>query len=161
LDFFLFVLLLVGFSVLYVALSVYLLYTIIILLILALFYIVIKFPRGKEDWPWGFTDNLYTVGMSNVIIIVFILVVPSIPFLGSTLQYPSPSEPEGWNLTFSSRDPYLVLMIILIMGMMYLFVFAILVPYMQRQIHEASGGGGSSGEWEKEASGKPKIGMGA
>jgi hypothetical protein len=159
-DFFLFVLLLVGFATLYVALCVYFLFTLVILAFLALFYIAIRYPRGKEDWPFGFTDNVYLAGMSNVIILVFAVVVPTMPFMGSTLTYPSPAPPEGWELTFNMRDPYLVLLLLVIQAIMWIVVLAILVPYMQTQIAGAMGGGGaSSGDWEKEKS-KPKIGVG-
>ena len=156
-DFFLFVLLLVGFAALYVALQIYLLYTLIILLIIAIFYVVIKYPRGKEDWPFGFTDNIYTVCMSNIIIVVFVIVVPTISFVGSQPTYvPQPVPPDGWELVFSSRDPWVVLWVLLIHAIVYFLAFALLIPYMQRQ---ASSVGGSMGEHDKESS-KPKIGIG-
>lgn len=160
-DFFLFVLLLVGFAALYIAFQVYFLWTLIILIMICLFYIVIRFPRGKEDWPWGFTDNLYLIGMTDVIIIVFSIVVPDMPLIGSQLQYPSPAPPEGWEIRFSMRDPFVVLTFFVIQALMWLFVFAILIPYLQRQISEA-GGGGKGSEWEGDkGGGKPKIGVGA
>jgi hypothetical protein len=162
LDFFLFVILLVGFAALYVACQIYLIYTLIILMMVAFFYIKIRYPNGKGDWPYGFTDNIYLVGMSNVIMIVFAIVIPEMPLIGSQLTYHAPPWPIGWEIVYSMRDPYAVLMFFIIEAMMWLLVFAILVPYMQRSMSEAAsgGGGGKSGEWEKESS-KPKIGMGA
>jgi hypothetical protein len=159
-DFFLFVLLLVGFAALFVALQIYFIYSLIILLIIAMFYIVIRFPRGKDDWPWGFTDNLYILGMTNVIILVFIIVVPDLHFVGSQLTFPAPKPPDGWEIVYDMRNAYLVLNVLFINALMWLVGLAVVIPHLQMSVGKAAGGG-SSGEWEAEKSNKPKIGMGA
>ncbi len=160
-DFFLFVILLVGFAALYVALSIYLVYTLVILIVIALFYIALRYPNGKGDWPWGFTDNIYLVGMTTVIILVFMIVVPQAHWIGSQLTYdPAPPKaPEGWEVTADMRNPYNVLMLFVMTGIIFLIMFAVLVPYLQMQMSGMSKGGGG-GDWEKD-SGKPKIGVGA
>jgi hypothetical protein len=173
-DFFLFVIILVGFAALYLVLNVYLIWVLIILLLVGLIYVGIRAPRGKEDWPWGFVDNLYVIGMSAVIIYVFILVGPKpVPLIGDSIDY-GPCE-HWWKLT---RDPiyrenldiwywacpldaYMLLMSMIVIGLIFITLFALLIPWMQKEAAAAAAASRPESAEEERYRGKPRVGMGA
>lgn len=150
-----FIILLVGFVLLYIVMNVSLLWTIIILVLACLIYISLRYPRGKEDWTQPLGANLYLLIMAIVIMFIFISVNPGeIHILDSSLTYRNPADtswvPE-WSWVVQLDAPVLVFSMIMI-TMIFLIILGLLIPSIQELRKE---GVGATGEE------KPKIGMGA
>jgi 1,4-dihydroxy-2-naphthoate octaprenyltransferase len=148
-----FIILLVGFVLLYMVMNVSLLWTILILIFACLIYISLRYPRGKEDWTQPLGANLYLLIMAIVIMFIFLSVNPgNIHIQDSDITYRMPSDPSWtpeWSWVVQLDAPVLVLSMIFI-TMMFLIILGMLIPSIQELRKEVTTG--------EE---KPKIGMGA
>jgi|GEM_PF-2666603 len=148
-----FIILLVGFVLLYMVMNVSLLWTILILILACLIYISLRYPRGKEDWTQPLGANLYLLIMAIVIMFIFLSVNPgNIHILDSDITYRMPSDPSWtpeWSWVVQLDAPILVLSMIFI-TMMFLIILGMLIPSIQDLRNE-------TGTGEE----KPKVGMGA
>lgn len=149
-----FIILLVGFVLLYLVLNVSLLWTLIILVLACLIYIALRYPRGREDWTQPIGANLYLLIMAIVIIFIFISVNPSeVHLLDSNITYRNPADPSWipeWSWAVQLNAPIILFAIVMI-TILFLVILSLLVPSIEELRKEA----GTPGEE------KPKIGMGA
>src|SRR5690349_6113226 len=77
------------FAVLYLAIGVFLAYTLVITLIVMFLYLAIRHGNVAENYPHGLGDTLITVTFIGVTWGIFTYLAPKnpIPFIGSGLTY--------------------------------------------------------------------------
>ncbi|MCI4331881.1 MAG: hypothetical protein L3K19_08590 [Thermoplasmata archaeon] len=144
----LYALALVLFAVLYLAIGVFLAYTLIITLFFMFAYLSIRYGKMPDNYPNGLGDTLITVAFIGVTWGIFTFLAPKnpIPFVGDGLTY-----------TTGSTVPVSALLTI---GIVLAFMFLGILAFIARDLHEAGAGtGGGGGVVDPTA--KPKQGVGA
>lgn len=83
---------LVIFAVLYLAIGVFLAYTLIFTLLIMFLYLVLRYGKLPEDYPYGGRDISITLIFIGVTWGIFTFLAPKnpIPFIGNGLTYTSP-----------------------------------------------------------------------
>ncbi len=82
---------LVVFAVLYLALSVFLAFVLLIALLIMLLYLVVRYPKLPEGYPYGQRDTSITLIFIGVTWSIFTFLGPKdLPFIGNGLTYASP-----------------------------------------------------------------------
>lgn len=171
-DFLLFVVLLLGFAVTYLVLKITLAWCFLALAILALIYMSMRYPRGKEDWPHAIGSTLYLIVMIILMVIIFIFVGPQvqdphntqnsgIPVIGAQFTYVTPDPvPDAYWIWVVPLNVSTVFFLLLMFLLMFIAVFAFVIPGLAVRAPGAGKGAGGEGEGG-EGSGKPKVGVGA
>ena len=143
---------LVVFSILYLAIGVFLAFVIVITLIVMLLYITLRHGKLPENYPHGTSDIMITVIFIGVTWGIFTYLGPKnpIPFL------PMAGHPS---LTYSTGQisllPYISISLILIV------FFLIVGAFVGRDLRTAFGGGGGANQTPSDGNSKPKQGVGA
>ena len=147
-DAFLFFFLLVLYAVLYLKVHVMFLWTIIIMLIGAFIYMSIRYPRGREDVPFGVGEALSMLIMLLAIIFIFTLMGPDpIPIIGSSFTYDGDLD---WVVGASIKDLSGIGLMVIVTILLFIVVLALLLPpYRERGKKVEIGKGGE----------KPKVGV--
>jgi membrane protease YdiL (CAAX protease family) len=86
---------LVLFALLYLALSMFLVVTLVIALLVILGYLALRYPRLPEGYPHDRSEVAVTVIFIGITWTIFAFVGPKdpIPFIGQGLTYAAPSFP--------------------------------------------------------------------
>jgi hypothetical protein len=131
------------FAVLYLAIGVFLVYTIVITLFVMFLYLVLRHGKLPEDYPYGTRDVSITMIFIGVTWAIFTFLAPKspIPFVGAGFTYTPPAT-----IPLSS-----ILIIAFVVSVAFLVVFS----FILRGEGEV---GGRSGLGSEE---KPKQGVGA
>ena len=144
---------LIVFSILYLAVGVFLGYTIVITLMVMLLYITLRYHRLPDDYPHGTSDVMITVIFIGVTWGIFTYLGPKdpIPFLPTAV---------GQGLTYSHTAinllPYIAISLVLVM------FFLLIGGFIAKEFRTAfSGGGGGGGTPSSPSDSKPKQGVGA
>jgi hypothetical protein len=141
---------LVVFSILYLAIGVFLGYTIVITLMVMLLYITLRYHKLPEDYPHGTGDVMITVIFIGVTWGIFTYLGPKdpIPFLPTA---------SGQGLTYTHAAinllPYISISLVLLM------FFLLVGGFMASQFRSAFAGKG--GGTPATGDNKPKQGVGA
>jgi hypothetical protein len=145
----LYALALVLFAVLYLAIGVFLAFTLIITLIVMFAYLSIRYGKMPENYPNGLGDTLITVAFIGVTWGIFTFLAPKnpIPFIGNGLIYNS-STTVAWSS---------LLAIALVLSLCFLGILA----FIARDLHDAGVGTGGGGGGTPAPDSKPKQGVGA
>lgn len=134
---------LVLFAVLYLGIGVFLAYVILITLFVMFLYLVLRYPKMPEEYPYGQRDSSITAIFIGVTWSIFTFLGPKstgIPFIGSGFTYTSPLDVPV--------QPILIVALLLAVGFLVAFSF----------FAEREGRGSSPGMGSEE---KPKQGVGA
>lgn len=142
-DIMLFALSLLTFAILYLALTFFLFWAIVITLLVIMIYLSIRWRSVSENYPYGINDSIILIALLAVSWMLFVFLGPKNPvyFLGNGLTYGSPD----WGT---------VAAIMIIFLFVVLIVFSLLIPYLQGRMGMIGGGGGGD-------DGKGKVGVGA
>lgn len=132
------------FAVLYLAIGIFLAYTIIITLIVMFLYLVLRNGRLPEDYQYSGRDATITLIFIGITWAIFTFLAPKspIPFLGSGLTYST----TGY-LPMQS-----VLLISVVVTVLFLAIFSVV------QLGDSSGSGGQG---QGDSGDKAKQGVGA
>lgn len=105
------------FALLYLALSVFLGLALIITLFAVLIYLVVRYGKLPDDYPYGKSDTTITIIFIGITWGIFSFLGPKnpIPFLGQGLTYAAPSFP------LSS-----VVAIVVVVALVFLVAFALI-----------------------------------
>ena len=133
------------FAVLYIAVGVFLAYTLVITLLIMFAYLAIRHGKLPENYPHGLGDTLITVIFIGVTWGIFIYLAPKpVPFIGNGLLYT-----PGANIPIAP-----VIAISLILSLVFLGIGA----FVARDLPKASAGSGATAIGPEN---KPKQGVGA
>jgi hypothetical protein len=140
----LYALALVTFAVLYLGMTVFLAYALMITLIVMFLYLALRYGRMPDDYPHGVRDTMITVTFIGVTWGIFVFLAPKnpIPFIGNGLTY-TPASNLPWGA-------FITIAIVLSLGFLAVWSF------VAKDLKEAGGGGDTSGSETK-----PKQGVGA
>ncbi|MDE1822235.1 MAG: hypothetical protein KGJ23_14190 [Euryarchaeota archaeon] len=151
----LFGLALLTFAILYLGLSVFLLWTLVITGFILMAWLAIRWRAVGENYPHGLGDSLTLLVLVSITWILFVFLGPKecsyytcngsndgVPFMGNGLTYIDPP----WHVI----TEILIFFIFLI-----LILFAVIIPVLQHRMTLGGGGGGDEG------GGKGKVGVGA
>jgi hypothetical protein len=130
----LYVLGLAVFGVLYLVLSVFLVFALLLSLLALYLFLVLRYGKLPDDYPYGTADTMVTTMFLGVTWGVFMLLGPKnpVPFIGSSFTYSTTVLPVGGILTIS----IVVLLVFLVVG-------AVVIPRMSDR--GGTGGRGGSG----------------
>ncbi|MGI0131619.1 MAG: hypothetical protein ACREDK_00755 [Thermoplasmata archaeon] len=137
---------LVVFSVLYLAIGVFLAFSLIISLVVMFLYLTLRYHRMPDDYPHGLKDTMITTTFIGVTWGIFVFLAPKdpIPFIGNGLTYTNSAVlPVGAMITI---------------GVALSLGFLVIWSFIAREMREAGGGG--TGD-TTSAESKPKQGVGA
>ena len=139
---------LVMFSVLYLAIGVYLAYVLIITLLVMFTYLTLRHGKLPENYPHGLGDTMITVIFIGVTWGIFTYLAPKnpIPFVGSGLTY-----------THGQVQLLPLISITLILVVVFLTIGA----FIAKDLGGSGGGGDSSNATAAASESKPKQGVGA
>jgi hypothetical protein len=143
----LYALALIVFAVLYLAIGVFLAWTLIITLIVMFAYLAVRYGKMPDNYPNGLGDTLITVAFIGVTWGIFTFLAPKnpIPFVGNGFTYTTGSSiPIGSLLTIA-----------LVLALVFLGVLA----FIAKDLREAGAGTGGGGTPTDPT--KPKQGVGA
>jgi hypothetical protein len=136
------------FAVLYLAIGIFLAYTLIITLLVMFAYLAIRHGNLAENYPHSVGDTLITVTFIGITWAIFTYLAPKspVPFIGSGLTYGT-----------STNVP-----IIPIIGITFVVAtsFLVILSFMARQIGRGAAGGTPTSIANAPDS-KPKQGVGA
>jgi hypothetical protein len=140
---------LVMFSVLYLAIGVYLAYVLIITLIVMFMYLTLRHGKLPDNYPHGLGDTMITVIFIGVTWGIFSYLAPKnpIPFVGRGLTY-----------THSQVQLLPLIAITLVLVVVFLTIGAFIAKDLQGI---GAGSGGSANASAASAENKPKQGVGA
>ncbi len=135
------------FAVLYIAIGVFLAYTLVITLIVMFAYLAIRHGKLPENYPHGLGDTLITVIFIGVTWGIFIFLAPKnpLPFIGSGLLYTS-------NASIPIAP---IISIALVLSLIFLVIGA----FIARDLGRATAGSTTSANVGGDN--KPKQGVGA
>jgi hypothetical protein len=131
------------FTVLYIAIGVFLAFALIITLLVMFAYLAVRYPGLPQSYPHSSSDAITTMIFIGVTWSIFTFVADKspIPFIGT-----------GFTYTNQSLVPFdAIVLIAFVVSIVFLLVFAFLASR-----REPSPGGGTPDD-----SGKPKQGVGA
>ncbi len=150
----LFGLALLTFAVLYLGLSVFLFWTLIITIVIIMMFLAIRWRSVAENYPHGLGDTLTLVVLVSITWVLFVFLGPKdctpatcfgsndgVPFWGSGMTYAAPP----WTV---------IIQITIIFIFLVLILFAVLIPYLQGRMQIGGGGGDDGG-------GRGKVGVGS
>lgn len=143
---------LITFSVLYLAVGVFLGFVLVITLLVMLLYITLRYAKLPDDYPHGAGDTMITVIFIGVTWGIFTYLgpkSPSIPFLPTAAG-------QGFTYTHTPVNLLPYIGISLIIAMFFLLVGG----FVATQFAAAFKGGGSQGA-VNDPTAKPKQGVGA
>jgi hypothetical protein len=140
---------LVMFSVLYLAIGVYLAYVLIITLLVMFTYLTLRHGKLPDSYPHGLGDTMITVIFIGVTWGIFTYLAPKtpIPFVGSGLTY-----------THGQIQLLPLIAITLVLVVVFLTIGAFIAKDLQGF---GSSGGGSANASAASSENKPKQGVGA
>lgn len=149
----LFGLALLTFAVMYLALTFFLFWTIIIAVFVILVFLAVRWKSVAENYPHGLGDTLTLVVLVGITWVLFIFLGPKdpVPVLGGMGGYP-----EG--LTYGTPPWGTVFTIAVVFAFILLIFFAVLIPILQGRMQVGGGGGGGG---DLGGGGKAKVGVGA
>lgn len=144
----LYALALVLFAVLYLAIGVFLAFTLIITLLVMFSYLALRYGKMPDNYPSGLGDTLITVAFIGVTWGIFTFLAPKnpIPFIGNGLTYTTGVIPVGSLLTI---------------GLVLALVFLGLLAFIARDLKDASLGTSGTPSSGAGTDSKPKQGVGA
>jgi hypothetical protein len=139
---------LVVFAVLYLAIGVFLAFTLIIALVIMFAYLAIRWGNVAENYPHSLGDTMITVTFVGVTWGIFVFLAPKnpIPFIGSGFVY-----------TNATAVPLASLITI---GFVLAIVFLAIGAFVAKDLGQAMGSGGG-GAQVTDPTAKPKQGVGA
>ena len=134
------------FAVLYIAIGVFLAYTLVITLMVMFAYLAIRHGKLPENYPHGLGDTLITVIFIGVTWGIFIYLAPKnpVPFIGTGLLYTA-------NATIPLAP---IIAISLVLSLVFLGIGA----FIARDLPKATAGGGAVAIGPEN---KPKQGVGS
>jgi hypothetical protein len=138
------------FAVLYLAIGVFLAYTLIITLLIMFAYLSIRHGKLPDNYPYGLGDTMITVVFIGVTWGIFTYLAPKnpIPFVGSGLTY--------------SQNPSIVFQAIIVITVVLSFVFLAIRAFIAKDVREGGlGAGGAPTSTQTPSDNKPKQGVGA
>jgi hypothetical protein len=146
-DIMLFALCLLTFACCYLALTIYLFWTLVITMLVIITFLAIRWRSVAENYPYGINDSIVLLALVSVTWVLFVFLGPKdpVPFLGGF------NGPNG--LTYGSPPWGVVTAIAIIFIFLILIIMAILIHYLQGRLG-SPGGGGDDG-------GRAKVGVGA
>jgi hypothetical protein len=135
---------LVMFSVLYLAIGVFLAYVLIITLVVMFLYLAIRHGKLPENYPHGLGDTMITVIFIGVTWGIFTYLAPKdpIPFVGQGLLY-----------THSQVQ----LLPLIAISLVLIVIFLTIGAFVAKDLRQAVGGTTSASSSDN----KPKQGVGA
>lgn len=140
----LYILAMLTFAILYLALGVFLLWVLVLTFVVIFGYLAIRYKDVSNNYPHGVGDSMITLLFISITWSLFVFLGPHPPeFLGSGLTYGVTTD-WGW-----------IAAIALIVVIIMMCIMAILLPYLEGKM--SSGGGGGGGDEGKG----PKVGVGA
>jgi hypothetical protein len=137
------------FAVLYLAIGVFLAYTLVLTLIIMFAYLAIRHGNLAENYPHGVGDTMITVTFIGITWAIFTFLAPKspVPFIGSGLTYSDPaSVPVAAIITIS---------------VIVAVVFLVIGSFVARELKGAGQGGGTPSSTANAPDNKPKQGVGA
>jgi hypothetical protein len=145
----LYALALVLFAVLYLAIGVFLAFTLIITLIVMFAYLSIRYGKMPDNYPNGLGDTLITVAFIGVTWGIFTFLAPKdpIPFVGNGLTYTA-----GSHIAVGS---------LLAIGLVLALVFLAILAFIARDLKDASVGTSTGTGGTPGPDAKPKQGVGS
>lgn len=138
------------FAVLYLAIGVFLAYTLIITLLIMFAYLAIRHGKLPEGYPYGLGDTMITVVFIGVTWGIFTYLAPKnpLPFVGNGLTY--------------SPNPGIVFPSIILITFVLAVVFLVIRAFIAKDVKDGGmGSGGSPGSTQSPSDNKPKQGVGA
>ncbi|HEY6238098.1 MAG TPA: hypothetical protein VIZ68_02800 [Thermoplasmata archaeon] len=140
---------LVMFSVLYLAIGVYLAYVLIITLLVMFTYLTLRHGKLPDNYPHGLGDTMITVIFIGVTWGIFTYLAPKtpIPFVGSGLTY-----------THGQIELLPLIAITLVLVVVFLTIGAFIAKDLQGP---GASVGGSANASAASSENKPKQGVGA
>lgn len=143
---------LITFSVLYLAVGVFLGYVLVITLLVMLLYITLRYSKLPDDYPHGAGDTMITVIFIGVTWGIFTYLGPKapIPFLPTAAG-------QGFTYTHGAVNLLPYIGISLIVAMFFLLVGG----FVATQFAAAFKGGGTAPSAVNDPTNKPKQGVGA
>ena len=140
---------LIVFSILYLAIGIFLAFTLIIALIVMYGYLAIRHGNVAENYPHSLGDTLITVIFIGVTWGIFIFLGPKnpIPFVGKSLTY----------TTASAIPLNALLAIAAVLSLAFLAIGA----FIAKDLRGAVSTGGGAPPASTSDAGKPKQGVGA
>ncbi|MCI4351705.1 MAG: hypothetical protein L3K15_09385 [Thermoplasmata archaeon] len=137
------------FAVLYLAIGVFLAYTLVFTLIIMFAYLAIRHGDLRQNYPHGVGDTMITVTFIGITWAIFTFLAPKspVPFIGSGLTYQNATAvPFGAIITIS---------------VIVAIVFLVIGSFVARELRGQGQGGGTPGSVSNDPTAKPKQGVGA
>ena len=136
------------FAVLYLAIGVFLAYTLIITLLIMFAYLAIRHGNLAENYPHSVPDSLITVTFIGITWAIFTYLAPKnpIPFIGSGLTY--------------NTSTNLPIVPVIAVTFVVAVVFLVILSFIARQLKQGVGVGTPTSISNAPES-KPKQGVGA
>jgi hypothetical protein len=137
------------FAVLYLAIGVFLAYTLVFTLIIMFVYLAIRHGDLSENYPHGIGDTMITVTFIGITWAIFTFLAPKnpVPFIGSGLTYTDASTiPIGAIITIA---------------VIVALVFLVIGSFVARELRGAGKGGGTPSSTSNAPDSKQKQGVGA
>jgi predicted signal transduction protein with EAL and GGDEF domain len=143
---------LVVFALLYLAIGVFLAFTLIIALVVMFSYLAIRHGSLPENYPHSLGDTLITVIFIGVTWGIFVFLAPKnpIPFIG-----------HGFTYTSSTVLPLGSLIVIAFVLCLIFLLIGSFIAKDLRQLGGGTGGGQSMADQAAASESKPKQGVGA
>lgn len=138
---------LVLFAVLYLAIGIFLAFTLLITLVLMFLFLALRWGNVSQNYPHTVADSFITVIFIGVTWGIFVFVGPKnpVPFIGNGLTYATASA-------IPARD---ILAVAFVVAVGFLVVFSFAARYI------AESHAGTRGAPPSTADSKPKQGVGA
>ncbi|MCI4319792.1 MAG: hypothetical protein L3J87_05015 [Thermoplasmata archaeon] len=138
------------FAVLYLAIGVFLAYTLVFTLIIMFAYLAIRHGDLSENYPHGVGDTMITVTFIGITWAIFTFLAPKspVPFIGAGLTYTN-----GASIPFDA---------IITIAVVVALVFLVIGSFVARELRGAGRGGGTpSSTANAPGDSKQKQGVGA
>lgn len=135
---------LLTFAGLYLGLTVFLLWTLVITIFVIMAWMAVRWRSVSENYPHGLGDTLTLVVLVAITWVLFVILGPKpVPFIGS-------------GLTYGAADWSTVTSVVIMFVFVILILMSILIPYLQGRAQLGGGGGGGD-----LGGGKTPVGVGA
>jgi phosphatidylglycerophosphate synthase len=125
---------LISFATLYLGLSVFLLWTLVIAVLVVFSYLAVRYKDVRENYPHSVGDSLTTLLFISITWLMFVLLGPKpVPSWGQGLIY---GENPVWQWVGA---------ILLVAVFVLMMIMGVLIPYLEGKV-SGGGGGGDSGK---------------